>query len=357
MRGRIPELDGLRALAIIAVFVGHALQLRMMWVGVDLFLILSGFLITGILLDAPRQGFRAYLGSFYERRARRILPPFLLLLVFVSLVFGVDWAHRWYLYFGLTNYVPFFWHDPPIMALSPLWSLAVEEQFYLFWPLAVFFLGVRRLPFLLLGILLLTPMLRAAATPWLAHQSFDQYHWVIYRGAPFRCDCLAMGALLTFVWRKRSAQIRRFGYLGLIPAACTPPFMLFLSHHTQGFSTYGTSVAANVWIYEISLFAMTGLVLWALGGRYTAILRFGVMRGLARISYSFYLIHEGMLQLFGEHLHNAVATAVLAGAASLVYAELSWHLLERPLVQGGSGARRELAAARSPLNQETEPSY
>ena len=347
MARRIPELDGLRALAIIAVFVGHSLKIRMMWIGVDLFFVLSGFLITGILLDAPRISFRSYIAAFYQRRVRRILPAYLLVLVVMTLLFGTAWMRHWYLYFGLMNYLGYFHSEQTFSSLAPLWSLAVEEQFYLFWPLAVFFLGVRRLPGVLIACLLLAPLLRAACTPWLAHQAFDQYHWVIYKGAPFRCDCLAMGALMTFVWRAHPETIRRYGYLGLIPAALTPAAMMFLGHHLTGFSTFGTSVTANVLIYEISLCAMTGVVFWALGGRFTALLTLAPMRWLARISYSFYLVHEGMLELAGRYVHHTAGIAMLAAAASLIYAEISWRLVERPILHGGSRKleQRELAAA------------
>ncbi|MGI4829655.1 MAG: acyltransferase family protein [Janthinobacterium lividum] len=357
MSKRIPELDGLRALAIIAVFVGHALRFRMMWIGVDLFFVLSGFLITGILLDAPKVSFRAYIAHFYERRVRRILPPYLLILVVMSLIFGTVWMRHWYLYIGLMNYTGYFWHEDSFNALGPLWSLAVEEQFYLFWPVIVFFLGVKRLPKVLIACIVLAPLLRGAFTPWLSHQAFDTYHWVIYKGAPFRCDCLAMGALMTFVWRAHAEKIRRYGYLGLIPAALTPPVMYFLGRTLVGFTTFGTSVVANIFIYEISLCAVTGVLLWALSGRFTGLLTVAPMRWLARLSYSFYLVHEGMLELFARYFHSAAAIAVGAAAISLIYAELSWRFLESPILHGGNRkvAKRELEAAETHPTQEIYP--
>ena len=177
MAKRIPQLDGLRALAILAVFVGHSLKVRMMWMGVDLFFVLSGFLITSILLDVPKVSFTSYIGAFYARRVRRILPPFLLLLVVVSVVFGVAWLKHWYMYFGLMNYREFF-HDEILTGpLASLWSLGVEEQFYFFWPVLVYFVAPKKLPGILLGLMILAPVLRGVLTPWAEHQAWNQYHW------------------------------------------------------------------------------------------------------------------------------------------------------------------------------------
>src|SRR3981189_3153154 len=130
MAKRIGQLDGIRAIAISVVFLHHAFQIKLLWMGVDLFFILSGFLITGILLKHKEQSLGRYFGHFYARRARRILPPYCLLLLVTSLLFGVAWARHWYFYLFLMNLVPAL-HIPHQMALSLLWSLAVEEQFYL----------------------------------------------------------------------------------------------------------------------------------------------------------------------------------------------------------------------------------
>jgi peptidoglycan/LPS O-acetylase OafA/YrhL len=347
MGKRIPELDGLRALAILAVFVGHALKVRMMWMGVDLFFVLSGFLITGILLDMPKANFRSFIGQFYARRARRILPPYVLLLVVVTAIFGAEWMRHWYLYFGLMNYVDFFYMEKTFVPLASLWSLAVEEQFYLVWPVVVFCVGAKKLPRVLLALLILVPVLRGVTTLWVAHQAFDTFHWSIYKGTPFRIDCLAMGALLTFLWRSRNEAVRRYGCLGLVATALTPPVMFFLSRHYSGFSTVDGTVHGNVLTYEISLCCVTGLMLWALGGRYTAVLRLTPVRWLGRISYSFYLIHESALELAGRRFHSAGMIALVAGSGTLAYAALSWYLMERPILHGGSrrAARDEAAAA------------
>ena len=103
MNGRITQLDGLRAIAIIAVFFHHAFETKLTWMGVDLFFILSGFLITDILIRSRNRGILAYFGSFYARRVRRILPPYFLLLAITCVLFGVWWLKSWYYYLGFMN--------------------------------------------------------------------------------------------------------------------------------------------------------------------------------------------------------------------------------------------------------------
>jgi len=137
---RIEQLDGVRTVAIAAVFIHHTLKIKLLWMGVDLFFILSGFLITGILLHNKSQKLGQYFGHFYKRRARRILPPYALLLVVTSVVFGLAWIRHWHYYFLFMNFLLAF-HIPHPQSLDILWSLAVEEQFYLFWPFAVYFLS------------------------------------------------------------------------------------------------------------------------------------------------------------------------------------------------------------------------
>lgn len=363
MSRRIGELDGLRALAILAVFLRHTFQVPMLWMGVDLFFVLSGFLITGILLDAPKENFSSYIGAFYARRARRILPPYLLILLTVTVLFGTFWMRRWYLYFGLMNYVACFWHDPHNRALGGLWSLAVEEQFYLVWPPVVFWVAPRKLPRILLALLVAAPLLRGLATPCAQHQPFNQGHWFIYDGLPFRMDCLAAGALLTFVWRAHSERIRRYGYLGLGATLLAPLLMYGLVHRFGGFAVFDNTVRGNVVSYEVTLLAVTGVFLWALGGRYTAVLTLPPVRWLARISYSFYLVHVAALDFLPRLLPRLLpaspppflppflnAPLLVYGAAfalSLGYAELSWRFVERPLLHGGNrkALRREAEAA------------
>ena len=260
---RIRQLDGMRALAILFVFAHHAFKIKLLWMGVDLFFILSGFLITGVLLNAKQNPLGSYFVGFYARRCRRIVAPYMLALLIMSVFFGLAWSRYWYLYMGLTNLLlPL--HIPHPEALDPLWSLAVEEQFYLIWPFAVYFLGERALGKLAAGLVLIAPALRGVAhfsTPW----------WV-YTLTPFRMDLLALGALLCLVYRNRRSSVERWGpRAGILTAAIGLMGLVMLSHF--GIGTYENSRIGNVCIYECTLLVCSGLTLCALSGYKVGFLR------------------------------------------------------------------------------------
>ncbi|MBS2966125.1 acyltransferase [Actinocrinis puniceicyclus] len=144
--GRRPALDGVRGAAVLLVICDHAhLPLRAAWIGVDLFFVLSGFLITSLLLEEHARGGRIALRAFYARRARRILPALALLTVAVAAVSLT--AHqlldRWPLRqqvaatWAFASNVAVWLGGAPLGAFTPTWSLACEEQFYLLWPPAL----------------------------------------------------------------------------------------------------------------------------------------------------------------------------------------------------------------------------
>lgn len=330
---RIPQLDSVRALAILAVFFHHALGVKLLWMGVDLFFVLSGFLITGVLLSAKQHTIGGFFARFYSRRARRILAPYLITLIVASFFFGVAWLRHWYLYILLTNFLlPL--HIPHPAALDPLWSLAVEEQFYLVWPFAVYFLDERHLRRFLVLLIVLAPVLRGVI-------HFHE-HWPIYTLTPFRMDLLASGALLWLEWQRNRVGIERWGAkislsLVILGLAC---FALLGRYHI---STDGNTRVGNVLIYESSLFICSGFMLYALSGRHVGWLRVTPLMYIGRISYTMYLVHAGILILVEARFHGLFGVG-LALALTICYAALSWRFIESRLL-----GRREMAAR--PLTQ------
>ena len=342
---RIGALDGVRGLAILLVFANHAFKIRLAWAGVDLFFVLSGFLITGILLGVKHLRPGAYYGRFYGRRARRILPPYLLLLAMTPFFFGAGWLHFGYMYAFLMNFVTAFMIPHP-SSLDVLWSLAVEEQFYLVWPVLVLLLSERALAWAVGALMLAAPLLRYICSP-----EFPGYA-PLYMLTPFRMDLLAAGAGLALVWRTRRGWITRFGGFGPLLSAGALGVLAALSRE-KGFSVTANTPFANVWIYEMTLVASTGGVLWALSGQGQQGLEWRPLRELGRISYSFYLIHTTVLILLERYLSDSWVVAGLTFGISLVYSALSWRYLEKPILYGGKREKAEAGREeRAVLRQE-----
>ena len=340
---RIGALDGVRGIAILLVFVNHAFKVKLAWAGVDLFFVLSGFLITGILLGVKQLRAGAYYGRFYGRRVRRILPPYLLLLAITPVLFGVGWLRFGYMYVFLMNFVTAF-GIPHLSSLDVLWSLAVEEQFYLVWPVLVLLLSERALAWAV-GVLMLTaPLLRFFCSP-----EFSNYA-PVYMLTPFRMDLLAAGAGLALVWRKRREWIVRFGGYGPLLSVAALGVLAALSRQ-QGFSVTANTPSANVWIYEMTLVASTGVVLWALSGRGVQVLAWGPLRALGRISYSFYLIHTTVLIVLERYLAGRWLVAGLTFVISLVYSALSWKYFEQPILYGSNRKQADTFVEKRALHQ------
>lgn len=321
---RIPQLDGIRAVAISAVLVHHLLHVKLLWMGVDLFFVLSGFLITGVLLDRRDRGLKEYFGHFYGRRARRILPPYLLLLLVTTIFFGASWARHWYLYFFGMNVITAFGFSQPI-TLCVLWSLSVEEQFYFAWPFVVYFLDDKTIAWTAGGLMLAAPLLR-----WLCTPLFSS-HFAIYALTPFRMDTLAAGALLAIIWRRRPYLIARFGRYGLALSGLALGVLALLARNPR-FFTFANTRESNVLIYEMTLVISVGVMLWALSGKRVGVLMLSPARYLGRISYTVYLVHLTVYAIASSYLDNQAMALLVTGVGTLIYAAVSWVVLERPLL-------------------------
>jgi peptidoglycan/LPS O-acetylase OafA/YrhL len=338
---RIPALDGVRAIAILMVFLHHGLNVEEklnvhgLWMGVDIFFVLSGFLITGVLLDAKQRTLGDFFGHFYERRARRLLVPYAFALLIGSAIYGLAWTSHWYLYGFLTNILMAF-EIPHPSAFEPLWSLAVEEQFYLVWPLAVYFLSERWLARFCLFLLVAAPVLRGTI-----HFST---HWPIYALTPFRMDLLAAGAQLMIIWRHRGDLVQRWGSVSGYALGAVGALSVVLLSKAH-ISTFTNTRMANVVLYESTLIISVGVLLIALAGRGVGILKSGVMVYIGKISYSMYLIHMCVVDspLLKQHLHGA-AYIIVTFVITVAYATLSWTLIESRLL--GRHMKRPVSSTR-----------
>jgi peptidoglycan/LPS O-acetylase OafA/YrhL len=302
LTGRIPELDGFRAIAVWMVLVFHltwgwplpngaldALPAPLLfiiakgWLGVDLFFVLSGLLITGILLDSKEKPH--YFRTFYGRRFLRIIPLYFAVIAVCFAAYRQPAGYFVLSFCFLANFASAFRvatpHGPGVF-----WSLAVEEHFYLAWPLMVRFLSRRRLAVVCLVIFCGSAVLRGVAV---AHGMDPEIE--VYPRSWFRFDGLALGALLAIFVRSRYCSRRTsLGMAGL---------MLFLSLLIVAagapFGVLGTKTVASTAVRYTHMQLLFGSgILTALtlsGSRLTAFLRMPFMRVSSDLSYCIYLIH------------------------------------------------------------------
>lgn len=324
---RILELDGLRAFAALAIFVWHVRKIPLLWMGVDLFFVLSGFLITGILLDRKEAG-KTYFSYFWERRARRVLPPYALLLVVWSLLHGLEWTKHWYWFAFFSANIGAALRDINQGGLLVLWSLAVEEQFYLIWPFVVLYTSRRGLLYACLIALVGAPILRALAADWFTSS------WPVYVLTPFRMDTLCAGALLALVWRGDATWIRRFYYAALAAAPLACGVLVWMSTKPN-LRTAANNPVSNASIFSVVLVLVASIVILALDGRgwVGRVLRWGPLRWLGALSYSIYLIHVTVLDTLKSMIPNFFLYVSVSLAITVLYAVLCWYGFERRLTR------------------------
>jgi peptidoglycan/LPS O-acetylase OafA/YrhL len=304
-----PALDGIRALAVLAVVCHHAFVpgFENGRSGVDVFFVLSGFLITSLLAAEQHAG-GIKLGAFYLRRARRLYPA-LLLMVGLVMAFAPLWgahaptgADASIAVFYLSDYAAAYGHLSE--TIKHTWSLAVEEHFYLLWPLCV--MALCRMPrrtalsMLVLGYIV--------ATGWRLHVADNAGDWIANYRFDTRLSGLLLGSLLAFLPARKG-----WGWavlpLGMLTALSTDPMGI-------------TNIRAE-WLGA-------ALVMWARSG--AELLTWRPLPYLGRISYGLYLFHWPIAMLFREsQTWPVILVASLGGG--LVLASTSYGTVERAFRQ------------------------
>lgn len=338
-RKHLAQLDSLRALAVFAVACHHWLPnfgARLpLATGVPLFFVLSGFLITGILLDGKEAIERGHadrggvLRNFYARRFLRIFPLYYAVLL-VATAFNVEQLRDTFVwhFLYLSNF-SFMARQDWQGSLSHFWTLAVEEQFYLFWPLLILLTPRRRLPFWLLVFVALAPVYK-----FIGLQYFPEMRlW--NAGTPASFDSLALGALLAYFRKYPTAFFERLqrsrAAIFAVGAAgfCIIEYTNLLPPAFLAVKLTVLSLAFCV-IIEGAAAGFTGTLGKLLNLRplqYVGKISYGlyIFHNFAGIPTAFVLEHLGIAQPFTglPVLLNAVFTAALAA--------LSWHCFERPI--------------------------
>jgi peptidoglycan/LPS O-acetylase OafA/YrhL len=330
---QIPSLDGLRAISIMLVIFGHAIgskgfigisALPFLWplsiLGVTVFFVISGFLITRILLREMATPGGLRLSKFYLRRTLRIFPPFyfyLLIMLALSLFQVVEIPMQNFA-FAATYTTNYSWVKSNWF-LTHTWSLSVEEQFYLLWPGALLLVGKRGGIVVLWGLIFLCPFLRAALHHWhIVNDGTLQF------GAHSAADSLATGCLLAFKrdWLHekrfylRILESRWFFVVPLLVIAIT----LFQTNHPLFLSLIGKS-AINLGIGLSMDWCVTNYK--SLVGR---ILNSTPMVFIGVISYSLYLWQQPFVRRGTDQVINYFPVNVLL---ALTCAVLSYYTIER----------------------------
>ena len=366
IHSRMPQLDALRGIAILWVIlhnaalngVGHAqskllevlfLIGNMGWIGVQLFFVLSGFLITGILLDG--RGSDNQFRIFYIRRTLRIFPLYygFLFLAFVIFPWAglVSWPDSTQteklLYWSyLTNWGLPFEHS----AVFPhLWSLAIEEQYYLLWPLLVVFLSKRVLTYVCYG-LVITAVLSRAYLVWNFDPEFADH--AMYTFSIARWDALAIGSLMAILVRSDTAlaYLQRhftggFVVLSLLLLTQTVVFRSFAAIGVNGIINQTTIAFWSAMLILLSIVSWNNSF-----DRLRPIFANGFLSWIGKYSYAIYIFHVPAKMIwfnyvavtvphnspwiqFGAIVYNLVGITLLSTAA----ARISWIVLERPFLE------------------------
>jgi peptidoglycan/LPS O-acetylase OafA/YrhL len=333
---KIPELDGLRGLAILLVLLFHGGPIWFGWAGVDLFFVLSGFLITGILLRSRNRS--GYFARFYKRRVLRIFPLYFAVLVFTFFVlprlsahthFSGDSGTRWAYFLFVQNLVLVNLGGGPLFVT---WSLAIEEQFYLVWPWLVRWLTTRTLTVAMIVLFLTLPLIRALVGEH-SREGLDYHLYTLCR-----LDGLSLGALLALAAQADGPLRQRIAGLAL------PVGVVGLVGSIVTLSVRARWAGCLEYSFLALLFAgMLSLALQPQHRTYRAILRHPFLVYAGTISYGLYLLHpfaNSAVQSALDHAHwhvdvrGGIAYAIFRAAQlglSLLLATVSWYGFESPI--------------------------
>lgn len=388
-QARIPELDGLRGLAIIMVLVCHFAEwgdyqgvnilIRILlaisflgFTGVDLFFVLSGFLICGILLD--NRDSLNYYKVFYIRRSLRVFPLYYALLTFFSLIVLAS-AHdvldtpEWLFGFQFPAWAYFAYTQNIFMSISnswgistlaPTWSLAVEEQFYLTFPFIARFLPKKYLvPLLLVGVA------SAILFRMLISTFYPENVYAIALLAPARADSLLIGALAAIAIRSEMARNYLINHRSRLYLGIASVGVLTIA---GGALYYYTGVGQILFGFVFTLIALVCVMMIFLSltldetSRFRRFLRNAILLEFGALSYFIYLTHIGVLGFFHWQFGIIgktpfgfiwVAEVVLSLITCLVFAKISQKFFEQPLIRLGHSFRYKTADLQAEQPQAT----
>jgi peptidoglycan/LPS O-acetylase OafA/YrhL len=362
---RIGALDGFRAIGLVLIMGFHFGVAGMPggFVGVDAFYVLSGYLITGLLLGEWARAARIRLGAFWLRRARRLLPALLVVLIVVTLVVRFAYPAGLYPNLRLADLSALFYFSNwwqiadsgnyfvatgPVSPLTHTWSLAVEEQFYLVWPLvvlAVLHVGKKfdRGVELLLGVSLLGVIASATEMFWLYGPRANITR--LYFGTDTHAQSILVGAVLACVL---TLVQRRRGEDGMAPLARSTPARVawtvvglagFAGTLALTYSLSGTAAFAYRGGFLLSALSAAAIIVGAVcvaGGPIARLLSVRPLVWMGTVSYGAYLWHYPVFIELDSSRTGTGGASLLAirMVATFALATASYYLVERPVMEG-----------------------
>ncbi|MGB6222655.1 acyltransferase family protein [Haloferula sp.] len=383
-RGYLPALDGLRGIAILLVVIYHCSELvhlkttgnpfdwftwrvfQLGWIGVDLFFVLSGFLITGILIESKSKP--RYYQTFYARRSLRIFPLYYVVVFFTFFVFPqiadviasksasaaealaelppLEGKLPWYLFYA-SNFLAALDGNMGHRLLAVTWSLAIEEQFYFVWPLIIYVCRQKTVLVISWAMVVIAFVCRFAMVV-----AIREGYWDGNRTGPYvlpfcRMDALAVGAIISVMWRQPgkiewlriwSKRVVLFGLPFFLLAILTGRF-----GNRDGFvQTFGFSLLA---FFFGGILVLT-LLLKENGKVYRMVTNGGLLQ-IGKFAYAIYLFHLPLmfglqalwfknflnLKLVGSSIPSLLIFISVVTAAVFIAAKLSWIFIERPFLK------------------------
>jgi peptidoglycan/LPS O-acetylase OafA/YrhL len=363
--GQVRGFDGLRGVAVLTIFVAHLdvilplstlLLIPGATVSLDAFFVLSGFLITALLLKEQARRGRIGIVPFYRRRVLRLLPA-LYVVVLANALFAYatrQWFHTEVpsilsVLFYYSNYLTASASSPLNPALASgfqhMWSLSFEEQFYFVWPWVTIVLLTARTSFRTVVAVLLSLIALIAIHRFVLYQDTGRWWSILYR-TDTRADSILWGALLAHIWIRNKEPKRGVRLAGWVAAVFLLACLVFSTEYGP-FVFRGGFVAVDAACAVLLLAILDGR--W--GGRHLFELKPFVALGI--VSYGFYLWHLPVffaIRYFDPHWSD-VLRVVVAVLVTLLLTILSWFLLERPLMRWS----KRLEAKRNSLPEAPDP--
>lgn len=359
--GRNLDLDGLRGIAVLLVTASHAgwpfLKLGAI-AGVTLFFVLSGYLITTLLVEERRASGRVRLGSFYRRRVARLVPALVVMVVTMTLLNALHRPDREVLV-GAAQALTYTmnlneWTGLPTARFVHTWSLALEEQFYLLWPmilLATWSAGLRKQLWLVLAAVVASLVVRFA---WYGWSSSEAYRSAYYLPISSMWAILIGVALALSLARNGDPSRRspRWLFNAALLAILLTSSALGM---TRGVVDSGLNYPERLFAGPLAAVAGAVLVHAAVHHRTPAWLSSRLLVWFGTISYALYLWHDPIIGLIEPSFPAGLFTHLIAGSVAAVIATavaaLSWRFVERPAGAWIRSRDRRTPVARSSLRQ------